>query len=378
MPTDLRTLFLLRPDVAFLNHGSFGATPHSVLDRCQWWQRESESEPVEFHARRAAGLLRTSREALGELVGADPGDLVYVSNATVAVNIVARSLRLGPDDEVLGNDHEYGACDRIWRFLAQRGGARYRQAHIPVPVTTHEELLERLFAEVRPSTRVLFISHITSPTALTFPVEEACRRARELGLITIVDGAHAPGQIDLDLNAVGADFYTGNLHKWLCAPKGAAFLHARREMQPLLEPLIVSWGYEAITPGSSRFIDEHEYTGTRDLSPFLSIPDAIAFQQEHSWAEVRRRCHEMILRARPLIAEAFNALPLAPDSSEWFTQMSAFLLADGTDGPALQRRLFEDHRIEIPVFPWNGRYTMRISLQGYNSWDDVERLIAAA
>ncbi|HVK40458.1 MAG TPA: aminotransferase class V-fold PLP-dependent enzyme [Candidatus Kapabacteria bacterium] len=375
MPTDLRSFFLLRPEVAFLNHGSFGATPRPVMARYQEWQMESEGEPVEFHARRAPGLLRVAREALGELVGADADDLVYVTNATVGVNIVARSLRLGPDDEVLGTDHEYGACDRIWRYLATRGGARYRQAMIPVPVTSHEAMLETLFAQVTPATRVLFISHITAPTALTFPVAEACRRARALGLITIVDGAHVPGQLALDLRAIDADFYTGNLHKWLCAPKGSAFLYARRDMQPLLDPLVVSWGYEAIKPTVSRFIDEQEYRGTRELAGPLSVPEAIAFQREHDWDAVRERCHAMLLRARPLIADALDAPPLSPDDGGWFAQMSAFALPASTDGVELQRRLFEEHLVEIPTFAWNGRQTLRISIQGYNTWEDIERLL---
>lgn len=346
------------------------------MQRYHEWQLESELEPVEFHARRAPALLRTAREALGNFIGADADDLVYVTNATLAVNIVARSLKLGPDDEVLGTDHEYGACDRIWRFLRTRGGAQYRQAHIPVPVTSHEEMLEQLFAQVRPATRVLFISHITAPTALTFPVAEACRRARALGLITVIDGAHVPGQIPLDLRAIDPDFYTGNLHKWLCAPKGAAFLYARRDMQSTLEPLIVSWGYEALAPSGSRYIDEHEYTGTRDLAAALTVPDAIAFRQGYAWDEVVARSHDIVRRARGPIADALDAMPIAPESGEWFTQMSAFLLPIHTDGARLQRRLFEEHLVEIPVFPWNGRQTLRISVQGYNDWDDVERLLA--
>lgn len=389
MPMNRRSLFLLRPEVAFLNHGSFGACPRPVMERYQAWQIEAEGEPVEFHARRAAGLMATSRAALGAFIGADADDLVYVTNATVAVNIVARSLRLGADDEVLGTDHEYGACERVWRFLATRGGARYRQAHIPVPVTTHDDMLEQLFSQVGPSTRVLFISHITSPTALTFPVAEACRRARALGLITIVDGAHVPGQLPLDLRSIDADFYTGNLHKWLCAPKGAAFLYARREMQPMLDPLIVSWGYESIFNGPSRFIDEHEYRGTRDISPALAVPDAIEFQRANNWTDVVTDCHAMVCRARPLISEALDATPLAPDgpassaygsgdapSSKWFTQMSAFILPVGIDGALLQKRLFDEHKVEIPTFSWNAHQTIRISIQGYNTWDDVERLLA--
>ncbi|MBC8146308.1 MAG: aminotransferase class V-fold PLP-dependent enzyme [bacterium] len=383
MPMDLRTLFMLRPEVAFLNHGSFGACPRPVMAQYQSWQLESETEPVEFHARRAAGLLQTAREALGELVGADANDLVYVTNATVAVNIVARSLRLGPTDEVLGTDHEYGACERVWRFLSTRGGPRYRSAHIPVPVTTHEDMIEQLFSQIGPDTRVIFISHITSPTALTFPIAEVCRRARELGLMTIVDGAHVPGQMSLNLREIDPDFYTGNLHKWLCAPKGAAFLYARNELQPMLDPLVVSWGYESIFDGPSQFIDAHEYRGTRDISPALTVPFAIDFQREHNWKDVIAECHAMVKRARPLIAEALDAVPIAPegpassngDATEWYVQMSAFLLPDGYDRLSLGTRLFDEHQVEIPTFGWNDRQTIRISIQGYNTWNDVERLL---
>lgn len=371
---ELRSLFLLRDNVTFLNHGSFGACPRPVFERYQWWQRESEGQPVEFHARRAPELLRQSRQALAQWLNADADDLVYVTNATVGVNIVARSLDLGPGDEILASSHEYGACDRTWQFLCERSGARYRHVEIPVPVTTHVDLIERLFSEVTPSTRVLFISHITAPTALTFPIEQICRRARALGILTVVDGAHAPGQVPVDLTRINADFYTGNLHKWLCAPKGSAFLYARRDRQPMLEPLVVSWGWNAVAPSGSDFIDHHEYRGTREISAPLTVPDAIAFQQEHQWDQVRERCHQMIRHARPIIAELLGAEPIAPDSDEWYAQMSAFLLPPEIDGALLKHRLYEDFLVEIPVFPWNGAETIRVSVQGYNNWSDLERL----
>ena len=377
MSQDLSSLFLLRPEVAFLNHGSFGACPRPVFEEYGRWQRELEAQPVDFLGRRAPSLLRESRTVLGRYLGCHANDLVYVTNATVGMNIVARSLVLGPGDEVLATDHEYGACDRAWRFILGKNGASYRHVSIPVPVTAHEDVVERIFAAVTSATRVIFISHITSPTALTFPVTEVCRRARELGIITLVDGAHAPGQIPLDLEAVGADFYIGNLHKWLCAPKGAAFLYARREMQEMLEPLVVSWGWEAMVPGDSRFIDYLQSLGTADISAPLSVPAAIGFQQEHNWDAVRSRCHELVRRARPEIVAALGGgVHLAPDSDEWYAQMSALLLPDGIDGAALQRRLYEEYLVEIPVFQWNGRQTIRISMQGYNGWDDVERLLA--
>ncbi len=372
----MREHFLIRPDVAFLNHGSFGACPRPVFDRYQQWQRELESEPVEFLGRRRPALVRAAREALASYLNADPLDLALVSSATVAVNIVARSLRFEEGDEVLATDHEYGACDRIWRFIAQRTGIDYRRAPITTPITTTEEFVENFMSRVSPRTRVIFISHITSPTALTFPVQEICRRAREMGIITIIDGAHAPGQIDLDVTAIGADFYIGNLHKWLCAPKGAGFLHARRDRQDLIDPLVVSWGWEPDAPDESPFIDALSYGGTDDISAWLAVPAAIAFQRDHDWDQARNSCNDIVRRARPLIADALKAVPLAPDDGEWFAQMSAFLLPEGIDGFELQRRLFDDHRVEIPVMSWNGRQTIRISIQAYNTWEDVERLIA--
>lgn len=371
----LRNQFLLRPDVTFLNHGSFGACPRPVFERYQQWQLELESEPVEFLGRRYASLMRESREALGAYINADPVDLVHVTNATIGVNIVARSMGFGAGDEILTTDHEYGACDRTWRFLCGKSGARYRHVEIPVPVTTHEEFVERFFAEVTPATRMIYISHITSPTALTFPIAEVCRRARSMGILTLVDGAHVPGQIPLDIAAIDPDFYTGNLHKWLCAPKGAAFLYVRRDLQPRIEPLVVSWGWEAILPGESPFIDHFEFLGTKDISAPLSIPAAIDFQREHNWDAVRTECHDIVRRARPLISEALGAIPTAPETGEWYAQMSSFLLPDSIDAAELQRRLFDDHMIEIPTFIWNGREVIRISIQGYNDWSDVDRLL---
>jgi isopenicillin-N epimerase len=320
--------------------------------------------------------LREAREYVAARMNADAADIVFVTNATVGVNIVARSLDLGPGDEVLGTDHEYGACDRVWRFLGGKKGFSYRHAEIPVPVTSHEDMLDQLFSAVTPATRVLFISHITSPTALTFPIAEACRRAREMGLITIVDGAHVPGQLPLDLTAIDADYYTGNFHKWVCSPKGSAFLYARKSAQPALEPLVVSWGWEAVEPGESEFIDHHQYRGTRDLAAALTVPAAWDFQDHYNWDEVRQRCHEMIRQARPELIELLDAEPIGPDSDEWYAQMMAFRLPKEIDGVELQRRLWEEHLVEIPVFPWNGRQTIRISVQGYTRWSEVERLIA--
>lgn len=372
----MRDLFLLDPGIAFLNHGSFGACPRPVFEEYQRWQRELEQQPVEFLGRRFNDLMREARSVLGEYLGADADDLVYVTNATVGLNIVARSLDLHPGDEVLSTDHEYGALDRTWRFLCAKRAAKYIRQPVPVPIESAQEVIEAVWSGVTDRTRVLFISHITSPTAIILPIKPLIERARERGIMTIVDGAHAPGQIDLNLRELGADFYSGNLHKWLMSPKGSAFLYARKELQHLVEPLVVSWGWEAEKPGPSRFVDEQEWTGTRDIAAFLSVPAAIQFQRDHEWTHVRRECHELVRYARQQVSVLTGLPSLTPDKPAWFAQMSALPLPP-CHLDDLTTRMYDEFRIEIPGVHWNGRHFVRISIQGYNSQAEVERLVAA-
>ena len=370
--------FLLRPGVAFLNHGSFGACPRPVFAEYQRWQRLLEEEPVEFLGRRLDDLLAEARAPLGAYLGASPDDLVFVPNATYGMNIVAHSFPLAPGDEVLGNTHEYGAVERTWTFVCEAKGARYRSQPITLPLASADEMIEQLWQGVTPRTRALVISHITSPTALTFPVAEICRRAAAQGIITIIDGAHVPGQIPLSLETLGADFYMGNLHKWLCAPKGSAFLHARRDRQPMLQPLVVSWGWRAMIPGPSPFQDYFGWTGTSDPAPYLSAPAAIAFQQENDWPSVRAQCHDLALAASQRIGALTGLAPISPDTTEWWTQMRAISLPR-TETPAheIQRRLWDDYQIEVPIIDWQDHRFVRVSIQAYNTPRDVDRLVAA-
>jgi len=381
---DLRAEFLLRPDVVFLNHGSFGACPRPVFEEYQRWQLEMERQPVEFLGRRFDSLMRQARQALAAYVGADAGDLVYVPNATTGLNAVARSLRLKPGDEVLATDHEYGALDRTWRFICARRGATYINQPLPLPLESADQVVEAIWSGVTGRTRVLFLSHITSPTALILPVARLVRRARAAGILTIVDGAHAPGQIPLDLAGLGADFYAGNLHKWLCAPKGAGFLHARREAQPLLEPLVVSWGWQPEqttllaldTAQASPFVLQQEWQGTRDISAHLAVPAAIRFQAERDWPRVRQQCHELLRHAREEMGGRTGLAPICPDSAEWYAQMAAFPLPP-CDAGELKRRLYDEYRVEVPIIEWGGRQFVRLSVQGYNTRQDVETLLEA-
>ncbi len=372
----LRKYFLLDPSITFLNHGSFGATPRPVMEELRRWQHELERQPVEFLARRHDELMQTSRRALAGYLHTGPDDLVYTQNVTIALNIVARSLELNPGDEVLTTDHEYGACDRMWRFLSRERGFQYVRRPLPVPIPSEADFPEVFWQGITPRTRVIFISHITSSTAILLPLMEVCRRARRQGILTIVDGAHGPGQIDLDLSALGADFYGGNLHKWLCAPKGAGFLYARPEVQSLLKPLVVSWGYEPDQPGPSQLIDHHQWWGTRDVAAFLSVPAAIQFKAEHDWPRVRLACHELARRAQQAI-RSLTGLPSLYSGDSGYVQMFSAFLPPEVELSELKKRLYEEARIEVPLMEWNGHRLIRVSIQGYNTVRDVHRLIEA-
>jgi isopenicillin-N epimerase len=363
---DLRGEFLLDPNVTFLNHGSFGACPRAVFERYQEWQLELERQPVLFLARRVNDLLAEARAALGAYVGADPDDLVFVPNAGAGVNIAAWPLGLEAGDEVLSTDLEYGALDLAWGHICADFGARYVRTRIQLPVESSDELVEAIWAAAGPRTKVLYLSHYTSSTALTLPVGELCRRARERGIVTVVDGAHVPGHLPLDLRALDPDYYAGNCHKWLCAPKGAGFLYVRRDLQHDVHPLMISWGYEGDDPS---FIDRHEKQGTRDPSAYLTVPAALEWLRAHNWDRVRERCHELARRAR----NELGLEPLTPDSDEFFRQMVTLRLPESAP-ENLQERLYREHRIEIPVFERGADRFIRPSFQGYNDAGDLERL----
>jgi len=369
--------FLLDPEIIFLNHGSFGACPRPVFEAYQAWQLELERQPVEFLDRHVRARMAQARTALAEFLNCNPEEIVYFPNPTTAINMVARNLDLQSGDEILTTDHEYGAMDRTWRYLCDKSGARYVQQSIPLPVTTPEEFVETFLSGVTPRTRVIFLSHITSPTALIFPVEEICRRARQAGLLCIVDGAHAPGQIPVDLKSLGADLYTGACHKWMMAPKGAAFLYARPEVHSWLDPLVISWGYAA-EPGfgsGHQFVDYHEWQGTRDIAAFLSVPAAIDFMRDHHWDAVADRCHHLARLARNEINALTGQPPICPEISQWFKQMFAAHLPDRVDEKQLKQRLYDQYLIEVPLFRWGGKPLIRISVQGYNTQADIGALL---
>ena len=385
MTPTMRDAFLLDPDTVFLNHGSFGACPREVFARYQQWQLEMERNPVEFLGRRSGSLLSQARQTLGEYIGAPGADLVFLPNATTGVNVVAKSWGLQPGDEVLTTDHEYGACDATWQQACQQAGATYRRVAITLPFDP-AGFAQRVMAEVSPRTKLIFASHITSTTALIFPVAELCALARQAGIATLIDGAHAPGQVPTDLQALGADFYTGNCHKWMCAPKGSAFLHVRPEQQERIQSTVVSWGYVAQTLGQStgghtgfdaytgRSTLERrlQWQGTRDLAAYLTVPAAIEFQARHDWPAQRQRCHGLALRTLHAVLARNGLQAVAPDAA--YGQMVPIPVRTG-DADGLRRTLFEQHRIEVPVTQHGPHTFVRVSVQAYNTEAELNTLV---
>ncbi len=348
-----------------------------MFEAYQAWQRRIEGQPEEYLWRNRDKYLTPVRQALADYLGCEPANLAFVPNATTGINIVARSLKLHPGDEVLASNHEYGAIDRTWRFIAAKTGARYINRDLPPPLNTIEDFVETFWGGVTERTRVICLSHITSPTALIFPVAAICTRARAAGIVTVIDGAHGPGQLDLDLEAIGADFYTGNGHKWLGAPRGTAFLYARPEVQSQVEPLVVSWGYQSDHPSGSTFQDYLGWTGTRDLSAYQATASALDFMVANGWQQVRGRCHRLALEARERLQALLGEPPLCVQAEEWIAQMFAVLLPIGVNPERLEAELLARYKIEVAVKRWQGLNLLRVSVAAYTTAEDLERLTEA-
>lgn len=369
----MKSHFHLNPEITFLNHGSFGACPKPVFEEYQRFQLELENEPVYFIQKKSAGYLKTARESLAKFVDCEAQDLFFTPNPTFAVNTIMRSLKLQAGDEILTTNHEYGAMDRTWHFYCKKSGAKYIRQEISLPITSKEQILDEFWKGLTPKTKVIFLNQISSSTALIFPVKEICDKARELGLITIIDGAHVPGHIDLDITDLNPDFYTGTLHKWMLAPKGSSFLYVKKEYQNDIEPLVVSWGYESDFPGESQFLDYHEYQGTRDISAFLCTPKVIEFLEENNWKEKAKASRKLVLDNYQDFCDLLNTKPLCPITEEFLGQMASIPIR--TSKPLeLKEMLYEKYKIQIPVMPLNGNIYLRYSINAYNSQEDLDVL----
>lgn len=374
----VRDDFLLRRDWRLLNNGSFGACPEPVMAVYQQWQRELENHPGGYMSR-IRDNMTAARTKLAEYLHTDQSRLGFVTNATMGVNVATHSLRsvLQPGDEVLTSNHEYGACNHAWQFNCSKTGAHYINHPITLPLHSEADFVEQLWAAVTPRTRVIYLSHTTSPTALTFPLQEICRRARAAGILTVIDGAHVPGQRELYLDELGADFYTGNCHKWMLAPKGTAFVHVRPEVQHLIEPLIVGHGWFPDRRSEQPLVDYVEQFGTRDFATFLSVPAAIDYMAAHDWPQVRARCYEMALATKHTVEQMFDTESICPETFDWFSQLCPIRLPDQTDMGKLSEILRNDYQIEMPMITWNNFKIARLSLQIYSTQEELDTFVGA-
>ena len=384
MASSLAKHWTLDPNIDFLNHGSFGACPSVVLEAQARIRAELEREPVRFMIRELEGLLDEARASRARLVGADPDDLAFVPNSTTGVNTVLSSLALAPGDELLTTDHTYGACRNALDVVAERAGARVVTAAVPFPPYSADAARESVLACVTPRTRLVLLDHVTSPTAIVFPVAQLVAELAQRGIDTLVDGAHAPGMLQLDLTSLGAAYYTANCHKWLCAPKGAAFLYVRRDRQARIRPLVISHGASSLRRDRSRFRLEFDWTGTADPSPYLAVPAAITFLEQllpGGLPALLAQNHALALSARELLCDALSCAPPCADD-ELGSMITLPLPAGETAAPnlmagldPLQDALFEQG-FELPVFGWPTpeRRFLRVTAQAYNSLAQYARL----
>ena len=376
-PEEWAALWPLDRGVAFLNHGSYGACPSEVLRHQAALRAEMEAEPVRFLGRELEGRLDAAREALAAFVGAEPDDLAFITNATGGVNAVLRSLTFSAGDEVLTTDHCYAACRNTLDYVAARSGIKVNVAVIPFPVASPDAVLEAVLAKVTPRTRLALLDHITSPTGIILPIERMVAELQRRGVETLVDGAHAPGMVPVDLRALGAAYYSANCHKWICAPKGSAFLWVRRDRQADIHPLTISHGATGVRPGRSRFRLEFDWTGTLDPTAWLTVPKAIAYMGSlvsGGWPALMARNRALALAARELLCAAAGSAPPSPDGM--LGSLASIVLPDSPTVETgwrirdpIQGRLFDDWGIELPIMRWPAppKRLLRISVQLYNT-----------
>lgn len=372
----MKSQFLLDETITFLNHGSFGACPKPIFEEYLRLQLELEKEPVNFIQKKLPVYLIEAKKPLAKFIGCDAEDFFFTPNPTFAVNTIMRSLNLQPDDEILTTNHEYGAMDRTWSFYCKRSGVKYKRQEISLPIVSKAQLIEEFWKGYTSKTKVVFLNQISSATALIFPVKEICDKARQLGLITIVDGAHVPGHIDLNISELNPDFYTGTLHKWMLAPKGSSFLYVKKELQASIDPLVVSWGYESLAPSESQFLDYHEYQGTNDHSAYLCTPKVIAFLKENNWKEKSLACRKLVQGNYQRFCDLVGAQPICPINDEFLGQMASIPLKTNSS-LELKELLYSKYKIQIPIMPLNGAIYMRYSMNVYNSQEDLELLYHA-
>ena len=371
---DIKQNFLLDKNITFLNHGSYGSCPIPVFEDYQKWQRKLEKQPVEFLTNDLWEALKHSRVTLSKFVGCDEDEVLFFSNPTSAIANVINSLNLNDGDEVLMTDHEYGALVRQWNLWGEKNNVKIKQQKVPVPVTSKDMFIDNFWRGVSKKTKVIFISQITSPTAIIFPVKEIVDLAKDKGILTIIDGAHVPGHIDLNIHSLGCDFFTGAIHKWLCGPKGSSFLFVKKSHQDWVKPIIYSWGKDGNDPGPTEFLQDFQWQGTRDMSSFLTIPKAMDFFGRHIQPN-QEYCRKMTLEVFSNFISMLGTEPLTT-GCQWIGQMVSHPLP--VNAPLeIKDILMEKYKVEIPIFEWNGNRYIRSSFQVYNEKKDIDSLMSA-
>lgn len=372
----------LSEEVVFLNHGSFGACPRVVMEAQSRLREEMEAGPVQFLARRYDGRLDEARKVLAQFLGADAGNLAFVTNSTTGVNAVVRSLDFQPGDEILTTDLDYNACRNVLLEAAGKSGAKVVVARAPFPLEHEDQVVEAILAAVTERTRLAMIDHVTSNSGLIFPLERIVRELEARGVDTLVDGAHGPGMLELDLETLGAAYYTGNLHKWVCAPKGAAFLWVRPDKQEGIQPAVISHGNNRERPGHTAFQNRFDWPATQDPTAWFCAAEAIRWLGEFlpgGWPEVRGHHHERVIAARRMLCERLGISPPCPESmiGSMTTLPMPGRLADVAgegDADPIYQRLFEEFGIELHVVRFGGRRWFRISAHLHNSSDEYRYL----
>jgi isopenicillin-N epimerase len=371
--------WLLDPAVTFLNHGSFGACPVAVLERQRSLRQQLEQQPLRFMVKELEPLLDQSRTALADFVGAEADDLVFVPNATTGINTVLRSLSFQPGDELLTTNQEYNASRNALDFVAERSGATVAVADIPFPIDSPVQVIEAVLSRVSPRTKLVLLDHVISQTSLVLPIQASARQLSEQGIELLVDGAHAPGMMPLNLAELGATYYTGNCHKWLCAPKGAAFLYVKRDRQSAIRPLTISHGANSPRMDRSRFHLEFDWTGTADPTAYLCVAEALRFMGSilpGGWTELMKQNRNLAIAAQTTLCQSLNIMPPCP--VEMVGSMATIPLPDGAWEP-LYEALGDRFNIEVPIIPWHppGKRLIRVSAQIYNSAAEYNYLAAA-
>ena len=366
-----RKQFLLDPSITHLNHGSFGATPISIMDEYSHWQRKLEMNPVDFIDNQLPNLVQESRHKLSSFLKCDKDDIVYCPNPTTALNTVVRSLNLKENDEILTTDHEYGALSRTWNFICKKTGAKLIEYEVPFPMTDEEDFIDSFLSKVNQRTKVIFISHITSPSSIVFPVQKICDYCNENNIISIIDGAHVPGHIPLDIKSLNPDFYSGACHKWMCSPKGVSFLYAKKSKQDMIEPLIVSWGYEAEKPSHSQFLDYLQWQGTNDISAYLTIPSVIDNISDEKWKNKVAVCKENIQKVRKIILEKFDFT----EFSKLNYNLQMHSIVHNLQIENIKDKFYNNYKIQIPINVHNNYSYFRFSFHVYNEISEMEKFI---